>query len=244
MSAEPGGLRPKVQHLATLARRRARGLPRSFDELEATLSLMSDLRRWGWHDSVRAHRAQMMGEPVPWLTYPAVIALGRALTGAESVFEIGAGVSTLWFAAHAACVVSLEGDAAWAAELRPRLPENAELLVHPYSDAEGFFAKLDGVFGSFDVVLVDGGPDRSRVCRRAADFIADDGLIVLDNSDVSAYQPGIDGLAERGFHRIDFHGPAPATRYLGCTSFFSRRLDRWSPGKGSVWPRPIYEADR
>jgi precorrin-6B methylase 2 len=232
-----------MRRLYTQVRRRVNGLPRSARELESTLSLMADLRRWGWHDSIRMRRPQMMGKPVPWLTYPAVVALGRALRGTESVLEIGAGTSTLWFAVRAAEVVSIEGDEAWAAELRSLLPSNVRLLFHSYNDTEGFFDTLAGLRGPFDVVVVDGGPDRSRACGHAAEVLNDDGLIVLDNSHASVYQQGVDQLADRGFCRVDFHGAAPGVRSGECTSFFSQRLERWFPGGGSVSPRPIFETE-
>ncbi|MGH9890447.1 MAG: class I SAM-dependent methyltransferase [bacterium] len=182
---------------------------------------------------------------MPWLTYPAIVALSRSLTGTESVFEFGSGGSTLWFAERVGHVVSIEGDKDWHDNLQPRLPDNATLVHHHFSDVEGYLgqlAKATHERGAFDVVLVDGGADRSRACELAAEALKPSGLIILDNSDVEGHAPGVAQLHDdSAFRRIDFHGPGPVAHYVWCTSFFFKDCARWIGGDGPILPRPIHE---
>jgi precorrin-6B methylase 2 len=230
-----------VNRLIISLKRRLAGVPMTPREWEASLALMSDLRRWGWHRSVRQGAPALAGAPVPWLTYSAIVALDRAMTGNESVFEYGAGYSTLWFAARARRVISVEGSAEWVKRLREQLPDHVELHAVPHDQAEAYLACIEVAGRSLDVILVDGGPDRSRACRLASQHLVSDGLIILDNSEVTHYADGIEWLGDQGFQRVDFHGPSPGARYIGCTSFFTRSLERWFPGSGVVSPRPIFE---
>lgn len=77
--------------------------------------------------------------------------------------------------------------------------------------------------GHFDLVVVDG---MARLLSGfiAAESVADDGFIILDNSDRWQYNSLQAFLIEQGYGRIDFWGPGPINTYAWCTSFFSRRL--------------------
>ena len=81
--------------------------------------------------------------------------------------------------------------------------------------------------GYFDIFVID-GMARSLCTYIAAELIADDGIIVFDNSERWQYNPGFTQLGARGWKRIDFFGPGPAEPYEWCTSIFCRDLD-WLP---------------
>ena len=80
--------------------------------------------------------------------------------------------------------------------------------------------------GYGDVVLVDG---HSRLsCTEAAHrTFADDGLIIFDNSDKPMYAPALKILGDLGYLRIDFAGTRPNETLWGCTSVYSRAMDKW-----------------
>ncbi|MGE3172128.1 MAG: hypothetical protein AB7O97_05830 [Planctomycetota bacterium] len=75
--------------------------------------------------------------------------------------------------------------------------------------------------GHYDMILVD-GMARGLSMYLAAAMVADDGFVVLDNSDRWQYNPLQQYLVDSGFGRVDFWGPGPINDIAWCTSFFSR----------------------
>src|SRR5688572_22901839 len=74
--------------------------------LHATLRV---LREQGWLRSYRERRPVTQGgEPIPWYTYSAIDFLAERLPPDATVFEFGAGHSTLWYARRVARVVSVD----------------------------------------------------------------------------------------------------------------------------------------
>lgn len=82
----------------------------------------------GWTNSVRADApVDAQGDPIPWLTYPAIRALERIVKPGMKVFEFGTGYSTLWWSHHVAEVVGVEHSAEWVQKVRDRCPSNVDL---------------------------------------------------------------------------------------------------------------------
>ncbi|HXH77522.1 MAG TPA: class I SAM-dependent methyltransferase [Nocardioides sp.] len=152
---------------------------------------------------------------IPWWTFDSadqVAAHLHAHPGAR-VFEWGSGASTLWLAARAGSVHSVEHHAGWADELTSRLPANVTLQVveprvaatprvpsakpgHDGLDFADYVAAIDGVGGTFDVVVIDGRA-REACLARAVERLSPDGLIVFDNVDRRRYLEAIDTLGHR-----------------------------------------------
>jgi hypothetical protein len=82
----------------------------------------------GWNRS-QAEQAPLRadGQPLPWFTYGAIEFLQRVVRPGDSVFEYGAGHSTLWWQQRVQRVVSVEHDPAWCEHLRPRLRPQVQL---------------------------------------------------------------------------------------------------------------------
>lgn len=152
---------------------------------------------------------------VPWWTFDAADRVERFLAerpGAQ-VFEWGSGASTLWLAARAAHVYSVEHHSGWAAQLAPRLPANVRLRVvepaesaaprigsskrgHEGLDFEAYVAAIDEVPGTFDVIVIDGRA-REACLPRAVERLAPGGIIVFDNVDRRRYVDAIGDLGSR-----------------------------------------------
>ena len=77
-----------------------------------------------WH---RKESIDAQGEPIPWITYPAIEFLSRHLPKNVRVFEYGCGNSTYWWAERAASVISIEHDPEWYARTAPNLPPHCTL---------------------------------------------------------------------------------------------------------------------
>lgn len=161
------------------------------------------------------------GQPIPWITYPAIDLLSAKTLQERRVLEFGSGQSTLWFAKHSASVVSFENDPEWHKYVAGRVPSNARVHLVPVT-LEG----LDEILPEtqrFDLVLVD-GMERLTAATHARDRVSADGVVIVDNSDGNwgppPSYPIIDLFREAGFMRVDFYGMAPGVIRAHCTSMF------------------------
>ncbi|MBE1488712.1 class I SAM-dependent methyltransferase [Plantactinospora soyae] len=209
------------------------GVPRSRGEALASLHLLATLRAQGWQRSMRGGApVNASGEPQPWLTYPAVDWLERALTPSARVFEYGAGSSTSWFARSGRVkeIVSVEHDPGWFARL-PQ-PPNGKINYVPCegtwweTDVRAPYVRAIADGAPWDVIVID-GMARNTCARIAADHLTPAGMVVLDDTDNAASVPGQVELADRGLGRLDFWGLKPGIGTRTCTSVFGRDIDSW-----------------
>lgn len=152
---------------------------------------------------------------VPWWTFESADRVERWLADRPEarVFEWGSGASTLWLAARAGSVHSVEHHAGWAEVLAPRLPAHVVLRVvqatpatdpligsakpgHDGLDFTAYVAAIDDVPGDFDLVVIDGRA-REACLVRAVDRLAPGGIIVFDNVDRRRYVDAIEQLGDR-----------------------------------------------
>lgn len=130
---------------------------------------------------------------LPWISYDAISCLRRHLTPSSRVLEFGSGMSTVWYARHAAYVHSVEGYEPWHKKV-------SELLVrHGIRNVNYTFAatkpeyispEITGQEG-FDLIMVD-GDYRSECIRNSLPFLKAGGILFLDNSDQDSKPQGGD----------------------------------------------------
>jgi hypothetical protein len=163
------------------------------------------------------------GKPTLWVTYPTIDLIRCKDLRGRSVLEFGAGQSTLFWAHRAHKVVSMEDNVTWYEDVRGRLPPNADVHLVP-TDLTGV-RELLGRHDRFDIILVD-GLDRAAACTLARSFVADAGVVILDNADVQWGSEGTAAIMQafrrEGFQRVDFYGIAPGVLDPHCTSLFFR----------------------
>ncbi len=183
------------------------------------------LRRVGW---VRSNWARApvdaAGDPLPWLTYPAIDFLRTRVRPTMKVFEYGSGQSTRWWARQVAMVHSVEDDAAWYRRVSADVPENVDLRLASSSD--GAYARSIGERGEiFDIVVIDGSV-RNECARAALPCLAPSGVIVWDNTeDPELFRDGLEFLASNGFKQVDFFGLAPLNMDPHATAILYRPGD-------------------
>lgn len=168
----------------------------------------------------------MDGEPVPWLTYPAIFWLKAVCDGVGPVFEFGCGNSTLWWAKRSRRVVAVEYNAGWLGRIVEAKLSNVQVHRTPI---ESYSEALATSSERFEVIVIDGGSDRNACVPPTIDHLLEGGLVVFDDSHLPYHAEGIRLLHRAGFRRIDFVGPRPGARFIEATSIFSRDLNRWSP---------------
>ncbi len=192
----------------------ATGLPRSW---WAALRILSG--RFGHARSVRlAEPVDAAGREIPWFTYPAIEYLSQLDYRGKTVFEFGAGNSSLFWGRRAARVVSVEHNRAWYGRLQGRLRAGHELhLVEAPAEYPQVLARSAE---RFDVIVVD-GIERRACCAAAVARLQPGGLVILDNADWHDRCAAV--LRAAGLLEVDFAGFGPINRYTWTTSLFFHR---------------------
>lgn len=172
---------------------------------------------------------------VPWWSYDAIDEVNTFLAGRPKarVFEYGSGASTIWAALRAEHVTSVEHDESWHPIISNRLREfdNVDLRLMPPDDtfhadfgsqkpgnaSRSFKAYVSAIEDSdtpFDLIIIDG---RARVAclKHALGKLADDGMIVFDNSGRSEYRDPINSL---NAHVQTYRGRVPSLPYPDQTT--------------------------
>ncbi|MBU6141168.1 MAG: class I SAM-dependent methyltransferase [Proteobacteria bacterium] len=167
------------------------------------------------------------GNPVPWMTYPAIDFLKKNLNKNHEIFEFGCGSSTLFFADRVKKVVGIETREKWFAmlniTLRQAQRDNVEItLMEDGLSNELYenFAKNSGK--KFDFIIVD-SIKRFLSATNSINALKPGGSIILDDSERDNYKKIFDFFAEKNFSRQDFRGVAPGqTREKNTTIFISK----------------------
>ena len=68
--------------------------------------ITTSYRTGHFRSSLKMAAVTRQGDPLPWYTYPAIDFLKDRNYAGKTVLEFGGGQSTLWWAAHAASVVT------------------------------------------------------------------------------------------------------------------------------------------
>jgi hypothetical protein len=170
-----------------------------------TLATAGYLAETGWVRSVLGGTVvDAHGAPLPWATLPFIDFIAPRLRADWTVFEYGAGASTLFYAARVRAVLAVEHDEAFATQLRPRLPANARLLVRALG-AAAYPEAIAECAPPPALVSVD-GRERERCVTAALGRLAPDGVLVLDDSERPEYAPALAMLAAAGFRAVEFLG--------------------------------------
>jgi predicted O-methyltransferase YrrM len=191
---------------------------RSWIELSAEASF---LRESGWLRSKASHRPEdERGNPIPWITYSSLSFLMRRVRPDMSVFEFGAGSSTLWWAGRVRQVVSCEHDRQWFEKIRSAIPANATITCADVKSGQ-YCRSILSYQNAFDVVVID-GRDRIQCAHNCLGALKSSGVVIWDNADRTEYEAGYQFLAAHGFRRIDFTGMGPINAYGWSTAIFYR----------------------
>jgi hypothetical protein len=204
-------------------------LPRERMFAESVAYIVGEL--YGFRESARLSRpVDGEGKPLPLYTYPAIHYLDSLEWRNADVFEFGAGNSTLWWAQRARSVTSVENNASWYAELSAQLPGSARVILETTRPL-GRAMPQDGA--KYHVIVVDCGDNRYVAAEAAAERLADNGLILLDNAEWYPQTAAL--LRNAGLIEIDFAGLKPSEFHTSITSLFLKPGFRPVP-KGARMP--------
>ncbi len=186
------------------------------------LKLDSALKEDGWFKSYRERApVDADGNPLPWITYPAIEFLKRRVKKEMSVFEYGCGGSTLWWSLMAKEVVAVEHDKEWYQKISAVKPPNVSLYqIDLVRDGE-YSKKVGDYENKFDIIVID-GRDRINCAKNSLKALKTNGIIIWDNSDRSEYRDGYNFLLKNGFKKIEFVGMCPVVTIKTETAVFYR----------------------
>ncbi len=175
----------------------------------------------GWFRSLEEKKpVDKNGNPIPWFTYPAIDFLEKRLNRNLTAFEYGCGSSTLFFSERIKEIISVETNIDWYNKIKPNLNSNCNLIYYDGKSANYKYSEsIKQFFKKFDLIIIDAF-DRNEVIKVSTEYLNNDGVIILDNSDVEEYKDGIEFLISRGFKKIDFWGIQAAYINKTCTTIF------------------------
>lgn len=183
------------------------------------------LKPSGWMESkLKRMPVDGKGQPIPWLTYPAIHFLQERLNKDHCIFEFGSGNSTLWLAERSKQIVSIEYDADYFDLLAPKLKEFVHIEYLQARPGMDYYQQLNKRSEKFDVVIID-GRERVLCALNCLGALSEQGVVVFDNSERERYREGIDFLKAQGFKHIDFRGLPPGSVRQSQTTVFYRSLN-------------------
>lgn len=139
------------------------------------------------------------GRPLPWINHAAIHLLSERLQPTHTVFEYGAGHSTLFFAKRCAAVTSVEHDGPWFDEVRGMAPANVTLLHRP--EGPTYWDAIGERSAGYDVVLID-GLARQRCLPAASRALSAAGVMLLDDARRPAYAEALRAVTAQGFRTL------------------------------------------
>jgi predicted O-methyltransferase YrrM len=139
-----------------------------------------------------------------------------------NIFEYGSGYSTLFFAKYCNNVISSEAREKWR-DLTTNLAsenglENININLVPKHE---FVQSISSHDRKFDIIIVD-SEFRNDCITISTDFITEDGIIILDNSERSELYKSLDYMKSKGFKNIEFMGIKPNSDMPSRTTIFYR----------------------
>ena len=168
------------------------------------------------------------GDPVPWMTYPAIEFLKNNLNKNHEIFEFGCGASTLFFSRIVKKVVGLETNKRWFEIIQNMLAEKSRNNIVITLMEDGLennnyqsFAKNCGQ--KFDFIIID-SLKRFECAKNVIEALKPDGRIILDDSERKNYKKIFDFFAENNFQKQNFFGIAPGQLRIKNTTIFSKNL--------------------
>jgi len=177
----------------------------------------------GWINSfIKGKPIDNNNKPVPWLSLPAIEFIKTRLNNSLTIFEYGAGNSTLFFAEFVKQVISVEHNEEWVAKLKKITPENSEIIAHPLDDEYPLLASKQRM--KFDIILVD-AEKRVECVLNSIDALSEKGVLILDDTERPEYKDAFDFMKNRGFKELSFWGISPGYLYHKATTIFYKNMN-------------------
>ena len=181
-------------------------------ELNTFKTFQTKYRHW---ESVYSKTSIQNGKPIPWYTYPALDFLCQFDYSHDIVFEFGSGNSSLYWADRCKKVYSIEDNENWYKQVNQQKRGNQEITL--IESKEEYINSIKKISDKPTIVIID-AKYRYECAKAVADFVDDDALIILDNSDW--FPETCKYLRSKKYFQIDFSGFGPIVSFTTTTSLF------------------------
>ncbi len=182
----------------------------------------SGLYQDGWFQSfISKNSVNRYGEMVPWMTYATIDFLTKRIKKDMIIFEYGCGAGTIWWSKRVRKVTACEHNLAWVKAIGAKVPENVEIIHVDLSKGDSFAAQVEMTGEKYNVIVID-SRDRINCAKRAVKALADDGVIIWDDSQRTYDDEGKDFILAQGFKRLEFTGMSPIVKDKNETTIFYR----------------------
>ncbi len=199
-----------------------------FNEPKVLSALLSQrdfgyLKEVGWFESFKVLKSiDKKGNPIPWFSYPFIDFLTPRLTKDLVLFEFGSGNSTLFFAERVNTVISVEHNKEWYQIVNSTKPSNVKLVQTESDSVYDYLEYFNNLKEKVDLIIVD-GLHRNECLINSVNKLSENGVIILDDSERTEYQNGIDFIHSKGFKSLEFWGISPGYLYKKSTMVFYNR---------------------
>lgn len=182
----------------------------------------SALLRVGWFQSFHTKRViDKQGNEIPWWTYPFIDFLEERLQNEFRILEYGCGGSTIWLSQRVKEIVSIEDNEKWSEITKSKVKPAANIiLVKDIHDFKSYNAKIKG---SFNIIIIDNMGNRMKCAVNSLPYLADDGVVIWDNTDGPDWSEIKEFFALKGFSEISFSGMVAQELSLSRTTVFYRQ---------------------
>ena len=187
------------------------------------------ISKYGFVDSLINNKCVFQyNRPIPWYTYSTIEYLEELDFSDKSVFEYGSGFSSFYWAERCKNLISVENDKSWAELIKKERKSNQEIILSEIK--EEYVEAIHSHNIKYDVIVID-GVWRDSCAQHAITCIAQDGMIILDNSErvsfSDEYRRAVRILESLDFIQIDFKGIGAINTYAWATSVFVSRENRY-----------------
>lgn len=141
----------------------------------------------------------------PWYNIPLINFLKSHLKQKHNVFEYGGGHSTLFYSEKVNFVCTIETKQEWVDFVNQnKTKDNIDIKLP--SSMRNFANEIENFnIKKFDLIIVD-SRDRAMALIKSVDYLNQNGIIVLDNSERDNLQSAILKMEMLGFKKRVFSG--------------------------------------
>lgn len=137
---------------------------------------------------------------MPWYTLPCLQWLIEQDTKNWTVFEYGAGYSSIWWRLNSAKYVGVDAEESWAVAMN---------VIHETEEAK-YLRAIDVFFGRLDCVIVD-GHWRKECVEHCRGRIKEGGFLIIDNYDSEDHDPKTTDHLLEGWEKKIYKQPNHST---------------------------------
>ncbi len=162
--------------------------------------------------------------PIPWMNYSIMEFLNDRMNKNINIFEYGSGYSTLYFANLVKNIISIEYNEEWFNAINKKLNSITNInLVHiPFGI--NYVTAIENINSDnkiFELIIID-GRNRVECARISLNYLTQDGILLLDDSDRERYQEIFSIFKDNGFKEMTISGLKPNGLGIFYTTLFYR----------------------